>query len=83
MFVHRHESFPYSHDLKNLVRLLERKGVKIPKYLRQAKELTRYAFVTRYPGLESVVTPREYRRAVRIATAVLAWAERKIEAASS
>src|SRR5260370_1916810 len=50
VFVHRRETFPYVHDLQRLIRLLERKDVKIPQYLRQAKELTRYAFVTRYPG---------------------------------
>ena len=78
MFVHLREAFPYVHDLKRLIGLLERKGVKIPKYLREAKELTRYAFVTRYPGKDSSVTQREYRRAVRIATAVLSWAERQV-----
>jgi HEPN domain-containing protein len=78
VFVHRRETFPYVHDLKRLIGLLQRKGVKIPKYLHQAKELTRYAFVTRYPGEESSVTQRQYRRAVRIATAVLRWAERQI-----
>ena len=30
-------------------------GVNIPKYLRQAKELTRYAFLTRYPGVSGPV----------------------------
>jgi HEPN domain-containing protein len=56
--------------------LLEREGVKIPKYLREAKELTRYASATRYPGEESSVTQRQFRRAVRIAASVLRWAER-------
>ena len=80
VFVHRHETFPYIHDLKRLLRLLAGSGVKIPKYLGEAKELTRYAFVTRYPGRDSSVTRREHRRAVRIATAVLRWAERHVEA---
>jgi HEPN domain-containing protein len=79
VFVHRGETFPYVHDLTRLIRLLERKGVKIPQYLGQAKELTRYAFVTRYPGEDSSVTQRQYRRAVRIAAAVLRWAERLVE----
>jgi len=79
VFVHRRETFPFVHDLKRLIHLLERAGVKIPKYLRQANELTRYAFVTRYPGEDSSVTERQYRRAVRVAAAVLRWAERKIE----
>jgi len=52
-------------------------GVKIPKYVWQADELTKYAVVTRYPGTVGPVTKRNYRRAVRIANAVLRWAERQ------
>jgi HEPN domain-containing protein len=78
VFVERGETFPYIHDLKRLIRLLERNGVTIPKYLREADELSRYAFETRYPGPDSFVPQREYRRAVRIAERVLAWAERQI-----
>jgi hypothetical protein len=35
--------------------------------------------LTRYPGLVEPVTKRKYRRAVRIAEAVIAWAARPIE----
>jgi len=70
--------FPYIHDLKDLLQQLERSGVKIPKYVKQAEELTPFALVTRYPRLARVVTKREYRRAVRIAESVLRWAERRI-----
>ena len=81
IFVHRGETFPYSHDLDKLLRLLERNGVKVPKYVNEAKELTQYAHETRYPGIADPVTPREYRRAVRIATAVLRHgAERQVTA---
>jgi len=37
---------------------------------------------TRYPGEADPVTPRQHRRAVRIAGAVLRWAERNVERAS-
>jgi HEPN domain-containing protein len=78
VFVHRRESFPFIHDLEKLLKLLEQNGQRIPKYVRQAEVLSRYAVVTRYPGFAAPVTPRNYRRAIRIATAVLAWAERQI-----
>ncbi len=58
--------------------MLERNGLKIPKYVLQADALTPYAVVTRYPALIRPVTEREYRRAVRIAAAVVRWAERQI-----
>jgi len=79
VFIRRGEEFPFIHNLDELLRLLERTGVKIPKYAREAAELSRYAIVTRYPGLAEPVTQRQFRRAVRIATAVVHWAERQIE----
>ncbi|MFI5456724.1 MAG: HEPN domain-containing protein [Isosphaerales bacterium] len=78
VFIHRGVTFPYVHDLARLRRLLERSGLKIPKYVKEVKELTRFAMVTRYPGLARPVTTRKYRRAVRIAGAVVRWAERQI-----
>ncbi len=55
VFIHRGETFPYSHDLDRLLLLLERNGQKVPKYVKDAKELTQYAWTTRYPAL-TVVT---------------------------
>jgi HEPN domain-containing protein len=79
VFIKRGENFPYSHDLNRLLHLLERNGLRIPKYVNEAKELTLYAYVTRYPGLAAAVTTRDHRRAVRIAAAVLRWAEGRVE----
>ena len=78
VFIQRSEIFPFSHDLDRLLRLLERNGHKIPKYMNDAKEWTQYAHVTRYPGTVPPVTLRSYRRAVRIAAAAVRWAERQI-----
>src|SRR5579859_7879652 len=50
IFVHRGETFPYSHDLDRLLRLLEQNGLKIPKYVNAAQDLTQYAHLTRYPN---------------------------------
>jgi hypothetical protein len=46
--------------------------------VKQVQELTRFAMVTRDPGLGAAVTTRENRRAVRIADTVVRWAERQI-----
>lgn len=78
VFICRGESFPYTHDLEKLLKLLERNGLKIPKYVWQADELSDFAFVTRYPGHAGTVTKRDHSRAVRIAKAVLNWAVRKV-----
>jgi HEPN domain-containing protein len=80
VFITRGESFPFIHNLKQLLVLLNGNGMRVPKYLSAADELSRYAAVTRYPDRIDAVTPRQHRRAVRIATAVLRWAERQVAA---
>jgi HEPN domain-containing protein len=78
VFVRRGLTFPFIHDLDELLTRLEKNGIKIPKYVRQADELSVFAVVTRYPGLSGPVTKRQHRRALRIAAAVLRWSERQV-----
>lgn len=78
VFIHRGARFPYSHDLERLLQLLEQDGLKIPRYVKDSKELTQFALVTRYPGAFGPVTRRQYRRARRIAEGIVRWAERQI-----
>ena len=78
VFVLRGDRFPLIHDLEKLLQRLAKNGVKVPKYVWDADELSHFAVETRYPGLADPVTRRDYRRAVRIATAVVRWAERQI-----
>ena len=82
MFVHRGLAFPYVHDLARLLALLEASGLKVPKYVKRASQLTGFAVEARYPGLSGPVTSREHRRAVSIAESVLNWAARHIEGRS-
>jgi HEPN domain-containing protein len=78
VFIHRGERFPYVHELDELLDLLAKNGLKIPKYVRLADELSQFAVGMRYPNLLPPVTRRQHRRAVRIAAAVVRWAERQI-----
>ena len=77
VFIHRGEPFPFTHDLEALIRLLKVNGQTVPKYVEVAKVLTRFAVVARYPDF-TAVTRRKYGQSVRIAAAVLRWAERQI-----
>jgi HEPN domain-containing protein len=78
LLIKRGIAFPYVHDLARLLTLLEEAGEEIPESLRQAEDLTRYAIVTRYPGLAEPVTEAHYQEAVASAEAVVRWAEEKI-----
>jgi HEPN domain-containing protein len=79
VFIHRGETFPYVHNLKQLLGLLTKNGLKVPKYVCQAHELTRFAAEPRYPEKVGPVTARKHRHLVRIAEGVFRWATRQIE----
>ena len=70
--------FPYLHDLAHLLSLLKGAGAVLPEVVRDAGKLTPYAVLTRYPGMVRPVTEREYERAVKIAEAVVRWAEEQL-----
>ena len=76
VFIHRGETFPHTHDLQHLIRLLKGNGQKVPKYVHEAKELTRFAVLTRYPGLGSPITqpPIWPRRPYRVRRAAMGGA---------
>jgi HEPN domain-containing protein/predicted nucleotidyltransferase len=78
VFIRHGLHFPYVHDLRQLLQLLNQGGIKVPKYVWRAEYLTRFAFEARYPGQFPPVTPRPYRSALRTAEGVVRWAERQI-----
>ncbi|GAB4236668.1 MAG: hypothetical protein OHK0028_13690 [Deltaproteobacteria bacterium] len=67
--------FRYVHDLTELLTALENNGVSLPDEVRTAGILTGYSVETRYPGPFEPVTEEEFKDALRLAEAVVAWAE--------
>ena len=59
--------FPFIHDLGDLLDLVEKAGESVPRSVRDAGRLTRFAVVTRYPGIAEPVSHEDYKRSVRIA----------------
>lgn len=57
--------FPYTHNLKSLVKLVKPLGA-WPDILEQAEKLTPYAITTRYPGIDSPVDKNEALEALSI-----------------
>ncbi|MDO8585924.1 MAG: HEPN domain-containing protein [Armatimonadota bacterium] len=51
-----------------------------PEVILDATLLTDYAVSTRYPGEEEPLTEEDYREAVRLAEAVVAWASEHLDA---
>jgi len=78
LLVHRQVRFPKTHDLMDLLTLLDQHGVAIPPEIREADALTHYAVETRYPGLAEDVTVEEHARALELAERVLQWVQAQI-----
>ncbi len=66
--------FPRTHNIRTLIDLLP-EGLEMPEDTSGAAKLTDYAVLSRYPGEIEPVTQEEYVDALRIAEAVLHWAE--------
>lgn len=80
LLVARGMPFRLVHDIGELLRSAADGGIDVPDQVRAAVELTEYAVEARYPGPFEPVTEAEWRQAVRLAEAVVAWAEAGIAA---
>jgi len=67
--------FRFVHNLSEHLTLLERSGVALPDEVKNAAMLTDYSVEARYPGPSEPITEQEFRNSLRIAEAVVAWAE--------
>lgn len=77
VLVSRGVSPPLTHNLRLLLdKLLPETPV--PEEVVSAVELTDYAVTVRYPGEFEEVTVEEHARAIRLAEAVVAWAQERI-----
>jgi HEPN domain-containing protein len=74
VLIHLAVRFPYVHDLTTLLDIVVQSGIPIAASVREAGRLTRFAGVTRYPGLDEPVTQEEYEQVVAIAEIVFQWA---------
>jgi HEPN domain-containing protein len=75
VLIARSVPFPKTHVIVELLTLAADAGLAVPPEVRQGAKLTRYALLTRYPGMAEDVTAEEHAEAVHIAERVLSWAE--------
>ena len=79
VLIKRDIDYPYVHDLRRLLALLQDAGEEVPPTVARAENLTRYAADTRYPGTAEPVDEQRYRNAIQIAEAVVRWAEGRLQ----
>ena len=58
---------------------MEKTGQEVPRVLRQAEKLTRFAVFTRYPGIGPPIKQKEYEESVKLAAEVVRWAEKQLK----
>ncbi len=78
VLVVRNIDFPKTHEISELLRLIEQCGIEVQDELWQAQVLAKYAVETRYPGPAEPLTEKEYCQAVALAERVVQWAEKII-----
>ena len=65
--------FPLTHDLQELVDILESSNISLPSFFNNAGSLTPYAVETRYPGFWGEITDEDVNEAITLAEDVLNW----------
>lgn len=72
--------FPKTHEIAELLRLIEQCNIEVHDELWEAHILAKYAVETRYPGPVESISEQEYRQAVALAERVVQWAQKIISA---
>jgi HEPN domain-containing protein len=72
------KSFPKTHSIGALLKLIEEVGIDVPDDVKQSKILTDYAVDARYPGVYDPVSEYEYNEALKLAENVFKWAIKMI-----
>ena len=83
VYVKMEKRFAYTHDIAELLSGLDRLSVPLTEEVKEAADLSTYAWESRYPYVGDPVTKEEHQEAVRHAETVIAWAEIQIESVGS
>lgn len=70
--------FPRTHNIRTLLDLLPR-TIELPDNVQGVGKLTTYAVSSRYPGVVEPIDEEEHQESVRLAEAVVNWAEKIIQ----
>jgi HEPN domain-containing protein len=71
--------FPKTHDLKELILLIQASGRAWPEELNEARTLTGFAVEARYPGYVEQCSLNAVDGAIALAARVLAWAKGQVK----
>src|SRR5437016_10855937 len=70
--------FPKTHDLEQLVEIIEEAGIAWPAGLNKVLQFTTFATQGRYPGFGDPITDADVEEAIVMAEKVLVWAKQQV-----
>jgi HEPN domain-containing protein len=70
--------FPRTHDLEELLTIIQQTGRRWPAGLDKVKELTPMAVQTRYPGFDDPIEEWELDEGIRLAENTIAWVKSEL-----
>ncbi len=74
-----HETeFPKTHDLEQLLEIIEDTGAAWPADLNKVLEFTVFATQGRYPGFDDPISEADVAEAIKMAERVLVWAKAEV-----
>ena len=78
VLVEHEVDFPRTHDLEQLVEVIEAAGIAWPAVLNKVLEFTSFATQGRYPGFADPITEADVAEAIAMAERVLVWAKQQV-----
>jgi HEPN domain-containing protein len=78
VLLYRKVDFPLTHDLEELMDILDKTGILLPSDFQNAGILTPYAVETRYPGYWDEITEKEVNEAIRLSGKIVTWSKKYI-----
>ena len=79
LLLYRKVDFPLTHDLEELMDILDKAGILLPSDFQNAGILTPYAVETRYPGYWDEITEKEVNEAIRLSGKIVTWSKKYIK----
>ncbi len=78
LLLYKIRRFPYTHDLSELLGLLEKSGIAVPDSIKDCAGMTEYAVEGRYPGFNEPLSEDDWKNSVEKAEEVVNWAKSQI-----
>lgn len=79
MLVEHEVDSPRTHDLEQLVEVIEAAGIAWPAGLNKVLEFTSFATQGRYPGFADPITEADVAEGIAMAERVLVWAKQQVD----